>query len=151
MKALGKKFTTVLQVTSAVKEDMHLTPDQHQHVTNIEMKAFAAVTAQRMNLARTVRERKERREKEGVDIPKTDLYAALEVTRDATAFVEEVTEVTERKLEDLGFTKREEEGLRLKQLQRDPKTGRFSWYSTVGEPPKPPPAASVFPPSAKLP
>ena len=56
-----------------------------------------------------------------------------------------------RKLEDLGFTKREEEGLRLKQLQRDPKTGRFSWYSTVGEPPKPPPAASVFPPSAKLP
>ena len=57
----------------------------------------------------------------------------------------------ERKLEDLGFTKREEEGLRLKQLQRDPKTGRFSWYSTVGEPPKPPPAASVFPPSAPLP
>ena len=76
----------------------------------------------------------------------------LEVTRAATAFVEEVTEVPERKLEDLGFTKGGDEGgLRLKQLQRDPKTGRFSWYSTVGEPPKPPPAASVFPPSAPLP
>ena len=34
-----------------------------------------------------------------------ELMQNLEVTRDATAFVEEVTEVTERKLEDLGFTK----------------------------------------------
>ena len=81
-----------------------------------------------------------------------ELMQNLEVTRDATAFVEEVTEVTERKLEDLGFTKGGDEGgLRLKQLQKDPKTGRFSWYSTVGEPPKPPPTASVFPPSAALP
>ena len=81
-----------------------------------------------------------------------ELMQNLEVTRDATAFVEEVTEVTERKLEDLGFTKGGDEGgLRLKQLQKDPKTGRFSWYSTVGEPPKPPPTASVFPPSAPLP
>ena len=81
-----------------------------------------------------------------------ELMQILEVTRDATAFVEEVTEVTERKLEDLGFTKGGDEGgLRLKQLQKDPKTGRFSWYSTVGEPPKPPPTASVFPPSAPLP
>ena len=81
-----------------------------------------------------------------------ELMQNLEVTRDATAFVEEVTEVTERKLEDLGFTKGGDEGgLRLKQLQKDPKTGRFSWYSTVGEPPKPPPTASVFPPSASLP
>ena len=32
-----------------------------------------------------------------------ELMQNLEVTRDATAFVEEVTEVTERKLEDLGF------------------------------------------------
>ena len=35
-----------------------------------------------------------------------ELMQGLEVTRDATAFVEEVTEVTERKLEDLGFTKK---------------------------------------------
>eukprot|EP01065_Artemidia_motanka_P035267 TRINITY_DN43174_c0_g1_i1.p1 TRINITY_DN43174_c0_g1~~TRINITY_DN43174_c0_g1_i1.p1 ORF type:complete len:490 (+),score=162.17 TRINITY_DN43174_c0_g1_i1:93-1562(+) len=79
-----KKYTTVLQVTNAIKEEMQLEQLDLQHVTNLEMKAFAAVTAQRMNLVKTVRERKEQREKEGTPAREADLYAALEVSPQAT-------------------------------------------------------------------
>lgn len=79
-----KKYTTVLKITNQVKEEMHLAPKELQHVTNLEMKAFAAVTAQRMNLLKTVKERKEQRERDGVQARRRDLYGVLEVPEDAT-------------------------------------------------------------------
>eukprot|EP01062_Namystynia_karyoxenos_P073190 TRINITY_DN70028_c0_g1_i1.p1 TRINITY_DN70028_c0_g1~~TRINITY_DN70028_c0_g1_i1.p1 ORF type:complete len:527 (+),score=180.71 TRINITY_DN70028_c0_g1_i1:90-1583(+) len=83
-----KKYNTVLKITSAIKDEMHLQQKDLQHVTNLEMKAFAAVTAQRMNLLKAVKERREQREREGTPASaaaaRRDLYAVLGVEKRAT-------------------------------------------------------------------